>query len=344
MGGSDKDWATVHSIFCIAYSPQGDRLASGSSDNTVRLWDAKKGNCLRLLKGHSNHVQGVAFSPNGGMVASASDDKTLRIWDVETGQQHRTLDAHTDRVLSVVYSPDGTQIASGSMDSTARIWDVKTGQCRQTLMGHTGWVRDVAFSPKGNQLASAGYDKTIRLWDVVAGECRPPLTGHNDKVSCVAYSSQSGLLASSSWDETVRLWDVASGCCQAKIQYLPGLMRGVAWSPLPEGNCFVTGSTDGSVLKWEVMMEGGLCRVRLLWSATNGTLIASGAFIQDARGLSQTNKQLLKQRGAIGETCTCYMWQAAGHRDSTLQTQRKTDHHGIGGILGFVSDERCIES
>ena len=291
----------TQAVFGIAYSPQGDLLASGSSDNTVRLWSMETGTCLRVLHGHSNHVQGVAFSPQGTIIASASDDATVLLWDAGTGQCFRTLYGHTNGVLSVVFSPDGNRIATGSMDCTAQIWDADTGTCTQTLPGHTNWVRNIAFSPLGRQLASASYDHTIRLWDVEAGECRRVLSGHSDKVSCVAYSSRNELLASSSWDKTVRLWHVTSGQCRSEIRNLPGLIRSVAWSPSNDDNYFVTGSMDGSVLKWQVTNEREQCHVRLCWRATNGTLFVTGASMQDVRGLTRINKQLLKQRGAFGE-------------------------------------------
>ncbi|KAK3823420.1 MAG: WD40-repeat-containing domain protein [Benniella sp.] len=290
-------------IFSTAYSPQGDRIASGGQDYIVRLWDVDTGSCLNTLYGHFDEVECVTctFSPQGDVVASASEDMTVKLWDVAAGECFKTLDGHTGAVMTVVYSPDGNKIASGSMDATVRIWDAGTGECCQILVGHTTctWVRDVAYSPQGNQLASAGYDKAIRLWDVETGECCTRLTGHSDRVISVTYSRQGDLLVSGSWDKTVRLWDVATGQCRGEIQNFQGAVFGTAWSA--SSDYLITGCQDSTMLKWEVVNEGESCRARLLWSATNGVLTTKGASIQDVFGLSPLNKQLLRQRGAIGE-------------------------------------------
>jgi WD40 repeat protein len=288
-----------NSVSSVAFSTQGN-VASGGTDNTVRLWNVETGECLSDFRGHKAWVECVAFSPRGDMIASASADKTVRLWNVETGQ-HKTLKGHTDGVLSVAYSPDGTQIATGSMDKTARIWNIGTRKCLQILEGHTEWVRDVAFSPKGNQLASAGYDSTIRLWNVGERECCLTLSGHGDRVKSIAYSQQGDMLASGSWDKTVRLWDVASGQCRADIQNLPHAIHSVTWSHTSDGSFLVIGGKDGSVQRWDVKEEGEICSPGLRWVATNGTLTVTGVSIQDVHGLTTLKKQLLIQRGAIGE-------------------------------------------
>jgi len=289
------------SVFFIAYSPQGDRIASGCYDSTVRIWDVESGDCLHIFIGHSNTVESLAYSPRDDALASASDDMTVRLWDLSAREYHKALNGHMSGAISVVYSPNGHHIASGSMDGSVRIWDVETEECCRILVGHTDWVRDVAYSPQGNQLATAGYDKAIRLWDVEKGECSATLIGHSGKVICVAYSRQGDFLASGSWDMTVRLWDVATGQCQAELRNFTGAIFGIAWDTTSDDDYLFTDSGNGSVLKWRVTKEGDLCSVRLLWCATNGTLSITGASFQDARGLTPDNKQLLKQRGAIGE-------------------------------------------
>ena len=301
--GACRGILTGHSssISSIAFSPQGDRIVSGSYDCTVRLWDVDTGTCLDIYSDHFDIVECVTFSPQGDVVASASGDMTVKLWDVATGECLRTLDGHADAVMTVAYSPSGDKIASGSRDATVRIWDAGTGECCQILVGHSNWVRDVAYSPQGNQLASAGYDKVIRLWDVEKGECHATLIGHTDRVTSVTYSRQGDLLASGSWDETVQLWDVITGQCRAEIQNFQGAVHGISWNTTSGATYLVTGCQDGTVLKWEVVDEGESCRVRLLWSPTNGVLTTTGASIQDVHGLSPLNKQLLKQRGAIGE-------------------------------------------
>jgi len=287
-------------VLGVAFSPKGDWVVSGGGDNSVRLWKAESGECQHILTSHTNWVYSVAFSPEGDVVASGSWDNTVKFWDVKTGVCRKTLTGHTDGVLAMVYAPDGKQITTGSKDDTVRIWDVDSGECCKILEGHTKWVRQVVYSPQGDRLASASDDETVRLWDLHTDECRLTLTGHTNGVWGVAYSANGKLLASGSLDKTMRLWDVSSGECRAVVENFPDEVRCVAWSTSSDPSYFVTGYKDGSVLKWQVLAEDQ-CRVQLQWSASNGALTMTGASIQGARGFTALNKQLLKQRGAIGE-------------------------------------------
>ena len=107
----------------VAWSPNGTRIASGSLDNTVQVWDATPGGNMLIYRGHKSPVESVAWSPDGTRIASGSDDKTVQVWDAATGDTLFTYRGHSAAVYTVAWSPDGTRLASGSTDTTMQVWE-----------------------------------------------------------------------------------------------------------------------------------------------------------------------------------------------------------------------------
>jgi WD40 repeat protein/tRNA A-37 threonylcarbamoyl transferase component Bud32 len=281
-----SDW-----FLSVAFSPDGQTLASGSVDKTIKLWDVKTGKLRYTLRGHSGSVRSVAFSPDGQTLASGSGDWTIKLWDVKTGKLRDTLSGHSGSVCSVAFSPDGQTLASGSYDKTIKLWDMNTanlmayfrGRNLHPLTGHFNWVYSVAFSPDGQTLASGGDDKTIKLWDVKTGKLCHTLTGHCKWVRSVAFSPDGQTLASGSVDKTIKLWDVQTGNLRRTLTGHCEWVRSVAFSP--DGQTLASGSYDKTIKLWDVQ-TGKLCHtltghsdwVRSVAFSPDGQTLASGSY------------------------------------------------------------------
>ncbi|MEG3880484.1 serine/threonine-protein kinase, partial [Microcoleus sp. herbarium7] len=191
-------WQCVHTLVghsnavtSVAFSPDGETLASGSEDKTIEIWKLEAGKRWYTLTGHSDWVTCVAFSPDGRTLASSGRDKTIQIWDLNKGKWWYALRGHADRVSAVAFSLNGQVLASSSRDKTVQLWDLNKGRWMSTLTGHAEGVEAVAFSAGGEFLASASRDKTVRLWDWRAGKSLCTLADCGDWVRAIVFAANS---------------------------------------------------------------------------------------------------------------------------------------------------------
>ncbi len=227
----------------IAFSPDGETIATEETDQTAYLWDMnidipehlnellteidttlwgmKIDRPKLSFKGHTAQIACIAFSPDGKTFATGGFDNTLRLWDTTTGKP-KIIKEHKGWVESIAFSPDGKTIASGSADATIRLWDVHTGAEKRVMrLSNTEPVEenqgirefgksivDIAFSPDGKTIAAAAYDPNIYLWDVNTGERLPLPNTHTRSIVTLAFSPDGKLLAIADVDGVMKIYDV----------------------------------------------------------------------------------------------------------------------------------------
>jgi WD40 repeat protein len=335
----------THPVNCVAYSPDGRRLASASEDQTVKVWDAATGQEILSLKGHTDMVFGVAYSPDGRRIASAGGDGTVKVWDAATGQESLSLKGHTSGVRGVAFSPDGRRLASGG--DQVKVWDAATGQERLTIKGAggcvayspdgrrlaaAGWdqvkvwdaatgqeslslgpasgVTAVAFSPDGRRLAAASNYQTLKVWDTATGQESLSLKGHTSEVIGVAFSPDGRRIASASSDQTLKVWDAATGQESLSLKGHTGGVAAVAFSP--DGRRLASASADQTVKVWDAASAEESLTLKV---HTGG--VAAVAFSPDGRRLASAGDRTVK------------IWDAATGQESLSLNGHTSGVHGV---------------
>jgi WD40 repeat protein len=208
--------ASDEQVYAVELTDDAELAVSAGADWTVRLWDLRKGTCVRVLEGHQSPVRSVCLSGDGRRVLSGGQDGTVRLWDIGTGQCRRVLRTNMyppAPQVPVRFSADGHRAVVGGGDGAIRLWDVETGHLTQTLTGHEGPVNALWVGADGRLVASGGADTSVRLWDLEEGRCVRVLEGHTGGVTslCVAADDSFILTSASGYDRNIRLWNVAIG-------------------------------------------------------------------------------------------------------------------------------------
>ena len=284
------DWI---SSLCVFTLDGRTLLASGSHDNTVRIWDPATGTEHALLNGHQGWVNTVcAFTlDDRTLLASGGNDGMVRMWDSATGAEYAALSGHVGSVLSVcALTLDGrTLLASGGYDGMVRIWDPATRTQYAALSGHRGEVRTLcAFTLYGRtRLASGGSDGVVRIWYPGSGYGPTHLYGHYGGVNSVCAVILEGrtLLASGGSDRTVRIWDPATSAEHAHLYGHDGEVLSVCALTLNGRTLLASGGSDRTVRTWDPATgdwrvplyghDGGVLSVCAL-TLDGRTLLASG--------------------------------------------------------------------
>lgn len=197
------------SIYTLAWSPDGSRIAWGGGDNKVNIWDAQTRRQLVSYKGHNSSVHTLAWSPDSRQIVSGGADDAVHIWDAATGRNAATYFKHSAAVTGVVWSSNGQRIVSGSHDKTAQVWNAITGTTLTTYRGHAERIQTVAWSPDGSRIATGSGDGSVHIWDAGKGTTLFTYAAHVGRVNTVRWSPDGRRLATAGADKTIHIWRAA---------------------------------------------------------------------------------------------------------------------------------------
>lgn len=294
-------------IICVAMSPDRKTIASGSQDNTIKLWNEATGELLETLTGHHSAIIALAFSPDGKILASSSNhefnDGTIKLWDLTTRKLQKSLGASLVnlRVGSLAFSPDQQYLASGhigftAVDTAIRIWQIDRGKVAYTLKGH-GWeVTAIAFSSDGRILVSGGADSAIMIWNWRAEKRLRTLNRPDDFfgslaswfdqskgiIWAIAISPDDKIIASGGSDQPIYLWNLETGKLEKSLTDHEGYVSCLAFSP--DRQTLASGGQDNTIRIWNyhtgelLQTLNHLGTVKSLAFSSDGQTLVSGSW------------------------------------------------------------------
>jgi len=289
----------------LCFSPDGQYIASGLSDNTIHIWEWEKEKEIRKLEGNTDLVLSICFSPDGQYIASGSYDTSVRVWGWKRYEKTRILEKHIGTVNRLCFSLDGRYIATGSNDGTIRIWDWENMREIRKLEGYTGTVTSVCFSPDGRYVASGSGgewpNNTIRVWDWEKQKEIVKLKGHSyvTDVESVCFSPDGQYIVSGALDN-ICIWDWKN---EREIKKLERSVLSACFSP--NGQYIASGGIDNIIRVWDWenereirKLEGHTTMVRSICFSDDGRYIASGSADETIRVWNWENeKEIIKLEG-----------------------------------------------
>ncbi len=280
-------------VWSVAFAPDGQTLATGSDDATLRFWATQTGQEQTVLSGHKSAVFVVAFAHSGKFLVTGGADGALRLWDPEAGKEQAVLTHRSRNVRRARIAPDDRTIVLG-MTQAVELLDVGSGKVRQTLTGHHGSILAIAFAPDGKTLASGDATGSIRLWDPATGSERASFAGDALGLRALAFAPDSRVLASAGTGEKVaKLWDAATQQPLATLAGYDSDVLNLAFSP--DGRWLASGGRDGTVKIWDVAARQPLAA----WHAHQGT-VWSIAFSPDGQTLATAGEDRLGKLWDLG--------------------------------------------
>lgn len=318
------DW-----IRAVAFNKDGTILATGSHDQTIKLWNVQTGDFMKSLE-NAKRVYTLAFSQSDDTLASGGDEKVIKLWNIKDGN-YRILEGHLTWIGALAFGQNRKSeiLASGSDDGIVKTWNVGfSGECIHSFTASQRGIHSLAFDPEDKVLAIGSSESAVKLWDLKNSECLPDLEGHTDWIRSVSFN-ESGLLASGSNDGAIRLWNLETQTCFSVLKGHTTRVWSVAFSN--DQKTLASGSDDRTIKLWNV--ETHECtktfwgKSRGLWSiafsANNQTLYCGSddSLIQSWNIQSPENKAFPGHKGRVRAVALSEQTQllASGSDDTTIQ-------------------------
>ncbi|NOY41842.1 MAG: protein kinase [Planctomycetes bacterium] len=237
----------------VAFSPDGNSVASGGQDNVVRIWHLPSNQESKVLRGHASHVRDCVFSPNSQQLLSASRDGLVKLWQPATYHETITLGntagvGHADAVLAARFSRDGRQVVTASRDRTASLWDVADQNLvRQFSEGHSFLASSAHFFADGTRLATGAGDGTTRIWNVTTGTETQKIES-TGSTAALDVSADGRWIATGSTGNEAIIWDTRTGERLAVLQGHEATVTALSFAP--NGKLLATGDDRGRCRLW----------------------------------------------------------------------------------------------
>ncbi len=238
-----KDW-----IWSVRWSPNGQYLASTSSDKTVQVWDSQRYQTIYIYTGHRDSVYTAAWSPDSQRLASAGYDTQVKAWNALNGQYPTNYNGHRGPVWTAAWSPDGRSLASAGEDHTVRVWNSDTHDTGLIYRGHQAAIYTLCWSPDGRYLASGGQDKQVQVWNALTGQKVYVYQPYSTTIWSISWAADGKRIASGGDDQTVQVWRAETGDLLGTYKGHKDSVRTLSWSP--DGKRIASGSRDATVQVW----------------------------------------------------------------------------------------------
>ena len=307
----------------LAVEPGNEWFATGSSDNTIKVWDLASGTLKLTLTGHISPVRALVVSTRHPYLFSAGEDKQVKCWDLEQNKVVRQYHGHLSGVYAAAMHPTLDVLVTGGRDAVCRVWDVRTKAPVHTLAGHANSVSAILTNSTDPQVISASMDSTIRCWDLSAGKVRTVLTHHKKAVRALAAHAREFAFLSAGSDH-IKKWALPDGVFVSNLSGHNSIVNAMA---LNEDGVLVSGGDDGSLKMWDY---------------------ASGYSFQETQTVAQPGS-LESEAGiyslAFDQTGTRLI---CGEADKTIKIYREDDRateetHPVD-VKGFEAHQRAFKS